>query len=62
MVSLSALILSNIFFVFITGRFVVESLITIVVFFWLFNQNQKSIRSASELGIDITAMKRVLSE
>jgi antibiotic biosynthesis monooxygenase (ABM) superfamily enzyme len=62
MVSLSVLILFNIFFVFITGRFVVESLITIVVFFWLYNQNQKHNKSAIEMGIDITTLKRVLSQ
>ncbi len=62
MVSLSALILFNIFFVFITGRFILESLITIVVFFWLFNQSQKNNRSAIELGIDITVMKSALAK
>ncbi len=62
MVSLCALILFNIIFVLITGRFVVESLITIVVFFWLFNQGQKHNKSAIEMGIDITTLKRVLSQ
>jgi hypothetical protein len=61
-VSLCVLILFNIIFVLITGRFIGESLIAIVALFWLFNQSQKNNRSAIELGVDIIAMKRALSE
>jgi len=59
---LCVLILFNIIFVLITGSFVGESLITIVVLFWLFNQSKKNDRSAIEAGIDIMTIKRVLSQ
>jgi len=62
LVSLSALILFNIFFVYITGQFVGESLIAIVALFWLYNQNQKYNRAAIEMGIDSTTLKRALSQ
>jgi len=62
MVSLSALILFNIFFVYVKGKFVGESLLAIVALFWLYNQNQKLNRVAIELGIDSTTLKRVLSQ
>jgi len=62
LVSLSALILFNIFFVFITGQYVGESLIAIVALFWLYNQNQKYNKSAIEMGIDSTTLKRALSQ
>ncbi|HVO65945.1 MAG TPA: hypothetical protein VMT12_05615 [Syntrophales bacterium] len=62
MVSLSAMILFNILFVLITGRFVGESLLTIVALFWLYNQNQKHNKSALEMGIDAAKLKRVLSQ
>ncbi|HYA13922.1 MAG TPA: hypothetical protein VEF33_06245 [Syntrophales bacterium] len=62
LVSLSALILFNIIFVFITGQFVGESLVAIVALFWLYNQNQKLNKTAVEMGIDATTLKRVLSQ
>lgn len=62
LVSLSALILFNIIFVFITGQFIVESLIAIVVLFWMYNKNQKLNRTALEMGIDVATLKRVLSQ
>ena len=59
-VSLGFLILLNIILVHVTGRFVIESLIAIVVLFWLYNQNQKNERLQKELGIDGAAIKRAL--
>jgi hypothetical protein len=56
--SLGFLILLNIILVYVTGRFVIESLIAIVVLFWLYNQNQKNERLQKELGIDGAAIKR----
>ena len=58
-VSLGFLILLNIILVHVTGRFVIESLIAIVVLFWLYNQNQKNERLEKELGIDGAAIKRL---
>ncbi len=60
--SLCFLILFNIILVYVTGRFVGESLIVIVALFWLYNQSQKNKRLEKELGIDGTAMKRALSK
>ena len=60
--SLCFLILFNIILVYVTGRFVGESLIVIVALFWLYNQSQKNKRLEKELGIDSTAMKRALSK
>jgi len=60
--SLCFLILFNIILVYVTGRFVGESLIVIVALFWLYNQSQKNKRFEKELGIDSTAMKRALSK
>lgn len=59
-VSLGFLILLNIILVYVTGRFVGESLIAIVALFWLYNQNQKNGRLQKELGIDGAAIKRAL--
>jgi antibiotic biosynthesis monooxygenase (ABM) superfamily enzyme len=50
--------LLNIILVYVTGRFVIESLIAIVVLFWLYNQNQKNERLQKDLGIDGAAIKR----
>jgi hypothetical protein len=61
-ISLCFLIFLNIILVHETGRFVGESLIVIVALFWLYNQNQKNKRLEKELGIDVTAIKRVLSK
>jgi hypothetical protein len=55
--SLGFLILFNIILVYVTGQFIGESLIAIVVLFWLYNQNQKNKRLEKELGIDGTAIK-----
>jgi hypothetical protein len=60
MISLCFLILFNIILVYVTGRFVGESLIVIVALFWLYNQSQKNKRLEKELGIDGTAIKRAL--
>jgi hypothetical protein len=58
--SLGFLILFNIILVYVTGQFIGESLIAIVVLFWLYNQNQKNKRLEKELGIDGTAIKRAI--
>lgn len=58
--SLGFLILFNIILVYLMGQFVGESLIVIVVLFWLYSQNQKNKRSEKELGIDVTAIKGAL--
>jgi hypothetical protein len=60
MISLGSLILFNIILVYVTGRFVGESLIAIVALFWLYNKNEKNKRLEKELGIDGTAIKRAL--
>jgi hypothetical protein len=60
MISMGVLILFNIILVYVTGRFVGESLIAIVALFWLYNQNEKNKRLEKELGIDGTAIKRAL--
>ena len=60
MISLGFLILVNIILVYVTGRFVGESLIAIVALFWLYNKNEKNKRLEKELGIDGTAIRRVL--
>lgn len=60
MISLGFLILFNIILVYVTGRFVGESLIAIVALFWLYNKNEKNKRLEKELGIDGTAIKRAL--
>lgn len=58
--SLGFLILFNIILVYVTGKFIGESLIAIVALFWLYNQNQKNKRLEKELGIDGTAIKLAL--
>jgi len=60
MISMGSLILLNIILVYVTGRFVGESLIAIVALFWLYNKNEKNKRLEKELGIDGTAIKRAL--
>jgi len=60
MTSLGFLILVNIILVYVTGRFVGESLIAIVALFWLYNKNEKNKLLEKELGIDGTAIRRAL--
>ena len=62
MISLCFLIVFNIILVLNTGLYVGESLIAIVVLFWLFYQSEKNNKSAIELGIDSVTLKRVLSK
>lgn len=61
-IALCFLIVFNIALLSATGRFTGESLIAIVVLFWLFNKSQKNNRSAIERGITDTALKRALSQ
>jgi hypothetical protein len=61
LIALSCLMAFNIVLQFMTKRIAGESLVVIVVFFWLFNRIQKINRSGIELGIDSAALKRVLS-
>jgi len=58
--SLGFLILFNIILVYVTGQFIVESLIAIVALFWLYNQSQKNKRLEKEMGIDGTAIRLAL--
>jgi hypothetical protein len=60
--SLAFLIVFNIILFLITGRYIGESLIVIVVLTWLINRYQKNNRSAVEMGINTTALKRTLSK
>jgi len=61
-ISLSFVILCNIIVFFMTGRYVGESLIGIVVLTWLISRYQKNNRIAVGIGIDSTALKRSLSQ
>ena len=61
LVSLSFLIVFNVILQLITKHVAGESLVVIVLFFWLFNRNQKNVRAMIELGIDSMAIKRALS-
>jgi len=61
LIALSFLMAFNIILQFTTRPVAGESLIVIVLFFWLFNRTQRINRSGIELNIDSTLIKRVLS-
>lgn len=61
-ISLFFLILLNIIIFLITGRYVGESLIVIVVLTWLISRYQKISRNAVEIGIESSTLKRALSK
>jgi hypothetical protein len=61
-ISLFFLILLNIIIFLITGRYVGESLIVIVVLTWLISRYQKINRNAVEIGIESSTLKRALSQ
>jgi len=60
--SLCILIIFNIILFFKTGSYIGESLIVVIVFFWLINKNRKNNQLAMELGIDSAAIKRASSQ
>jgi len=62
MIALCFLIVFNIVLLLNTGRYIGESVIAIVVLFWLFYQNHKNNETAMDLGISTTTLQRILSQ
>jgi hypothetical protein len=61
-ISLCVLIIFNIILFFKTGRYIGESMIVVIAFFWLINKSRKNNQLAMEMGIDSSAIKRASSQ